>query len=345
MISKSNLIQPGKWIKNTTLSTSRFFSSSHAWTIILLVIVILGFNLSQTRATADSNFITTNNEDTIAVAQEVAPYTPLIEENSDQLAQTLNGEDNGFLHKPTIQETAKNPSIYTVQNGDTISSIAQDYGVTIATVLDANNIKSSDISNVKPGTNLTIPPYSTTESLSWLDDINRIKAEKAAKEEADRKVRELAAAKNKRLALGNSRNVSYRESSSTRQVDSSPFTGESGGGMIVPIQSKGISRGIGGGHTGIDYRADVGTPVQAGRTGKVSQITGGWAGGWGTSVVLDHGNGVTTRYAHLSKSAVSAGETVSQGSIVGYSGNSGFSTGPHLHFEMRVNGRVANPYK
>ena len=172
--------------------------------------------------------------------------------------------------------------------------------------------------------------------MAWLDEVNKIKEEKA-RIEAEKKRRALA------LSTKN-RSLPYRESSSVRATANGDYDGEKEGGFIVPINSNGITRRISRGHTGIDYRADTGTPVVASRSGKVIETTGGWSGGWGISVVLDHGSGLTSRYAHLSRTAVTVGQTVSQGNVVGYSGNTGFSTGPHLHFETRINGRVVSPY-
>ena len=79
----------------------------------------------------------------------------------------------------------------------------------------------------------------------------------------------------------------------------------------------------------------VGTPVIAAGSGKVIGITGGWGGGYGNSILLDHGGGRHTRYAHLSQINVGLGDYVSAGQNIGLSGNTGWSTGPHLHFENR----------
>jgi murein DD-endopeptidase MepM/ murein hydrolase activator NlpD len=116
--------------------------------------------------------------------------------------------------------------------------------------------------------------------------------------------------------------------------------------MIAPLESNGITQRFrAGGHTGVDYRASVGTPVNAAAHGKVIEAkTSGWNGGWGKTILVDHGNGKTSRYAHLSKLRVEVGDTVTQGQIIGNSGNTGYSTGPHLHFEVRVNNIPKNPF-
>ncbi|MEN2983479.1 MAG: peptidoglycan DD-metalloendopeptidase family protein [Dictyoglomaceae bacterium] len=94
-------------------------------------------------------------------------------------------------------------------------------------------------------------------------------------------------------------------------------------------------------HTGIDILADYGVPVKAVAPGKV--IYADWYGGYGKLVILDHGGGITTLYAHLSRIVVELEEQVSEGQIVGYVGSTGLSTGPHLHFEVRVDGIPQDP--
>ncbi len=96
-------------------------------------------------------------------------------------------------------------------------------------------------------------------------------------------------------------------------------------------------------HTGIDIVVDSGTPVHAAATGKV--IIAGWYGGYGYAVVIDHGGGYSTLYGHNSSLAVSVGQQVSQGQVISYSGMTGLATGPHVHFEVRVNGNPVDPMK
>ena len=94
-------------------------------------------------------------------------------------------------------------------------------------------------------------------------------------------------------------------------------------------------------HEGIDIAVGEGTPVHAAAAGSV--IYAGWMGGYGNLVVVDHGNGLSTAYAHNSSLAVSVGQQVAAGEVVSYSGNTGNSTGPHVHFEVRVNGSAVDP--
>jgi len=96
-------------------------------------------------------------------------------------------------------------------------------------------------------------------------------------------------------------------------------------------------------HEGLDIAPGYGTPIHASKAGTV--ILAGTMGGYGNVVIISHGGGFSTLYAHQSRLAVSDGQTVSQGQVIGYVGSSGHSTGPHLHFEIRVNGIAQNPLR
>lgn len=94
-------------------------------------------------------------------------------------------------------------------------------------------------------------------------------------------------------------------------------------------------------HTGIDYGADEGTPIRAAADGVV--VSAGWYGGYGNATIIDHGGGIATLYGHQSAMSVSAGQKVTQGQTIGRVGCTGDCTGPHVHFEVRVNGDPVNP--
>ena len=96
-------------------------------------------------------------------------------------------------------------------------------------------------------------------------------------------------------------------------------------------------------HTGVDYGAGSGTPIYAANRGRV--IYTGWYGGYGNTVIIDHGGGLTTLYAHQSRIRVSTGQEVALGDRIGDVGTTGYSTGPHLHFETRENGKPVDPRK
>ena len=96
-------------------------------------------------------------------------------------------------------------------------------------------------------------------------------------------------------------------------------------------------------HTGLDFRAATGDPVRATGNGKV--VSAGWAGGYGRMVEIDHGNGLSTRYGHLSEIGVKVGEPIKIGQVIGEVGSTGRSTGPHLHYETRIDGEAVDPQK
>lgn len=96
-------------------------------------------------------------------------------------------------------------------------------------------------------------------------------------------------------------------------------------------------------HGGTDIGASYGSAIYAADSGKVVSSSDGWNGGWGNYVMIDHGNGMQTLYAHMSSRAVSVGQTVKRGQTIGYVGSTGMSTAPHLHFEMYVNGARIDP--
>jgi len=96
-------------------------------------------------------------------------------------------------------------------------------------------------------------------------------------------------------------------------------------------------------HTGLDFRAATGDPVRATANGKVA--SSGWAGGYGRMVEIDHGNGLSTRYGHLSEINVKVGDVIKIGQVIGAVGSTGRSTGPHLHYETRIDGEAVDPQK
>jgi murein DD-endopeptidase MepM/ murein hydrolase activator NlpD len=115
-------------------------------------------------------------------------------------------------------------------------------------------------------------------------------------------------------------------------------------GLIWPVSgpiTSGFGMRWGRMHTGIDIAAGYGTPIVAAKSGTV--ISAGWNGGYGNATIIDHGGGFSTLYGHQSKIIVSEGQSVNQGQVIGYEGCTGHCTGPHVHFETRVNGSPENP--
>ncbi|HYM76664.1 MAG TPA: M23 family metallopeptidase [Candidatus Dormibacteraeota bacterium] len=101
--------------------------------------------------------------------------------------------------------------------------------------------------------------------------------------------------------------------------------------------------GEGAFHSGVDIGSSYGAPIVAPADGVVTVTDN--LGGYGKTIMIDHGNSISTRYGHLSGFAVTAGQRVQRGDVIGYVGESGRSTGPHLHYEVRINDTPVNPYK
>jgi murein DD-endopeptidase MepM/ murein hydrolase activator NlpD len=128
------------------------------------------------------------------------------------------------------------------------------------------------------------------------------------------------------------------------QAGSSGSGAPSAAGLIWPVNGpvvSGFGMRWGRMHEGIDIAASLGTPIHAAASGTV--IHAGWLGGYGNLVVVDHGDGLATAYAHASAILVAVGQQVSQGDTLSLVGSTGNSSGPHLHFEVRVNGSAVDP--
>ena len=171
------------------------------------------------------------------------------------------------------------------------------------------------------------------------NQINQKVAELVAQEQAARQAAQQQAAQ--QAAAGQTPTATYNAAAAagatgsmmwpaTSHAISSPF-----GYRVHPIS------GVRKLHAGVDIGASYGTPVVAADGGTV--ILAGWTGGYGNCVVINHGNGLTTLYGHMSSLACSVGQKVGKGQTIGYVGSTGASTGPHLHWEVAVNGQVTNP--
>lgn len=171
-------------------------------------------------------------------------------------------------------------------------------------------------------------------------------AQRAAAEAKAKQAREAAAAARKAGAA----NAAALEAEARRAAAAYSPKPSKPGGMVLPTRGRftspfgyrihPISR-VRKLHTGQDIGAPSGTPIVAAKNGRVSFA--GRRGGYGNCIIIDHGGGVATLYAHQSRLAVGAGTQVSQGQVIGYVGSTGASTGPHLHWEVRINGSPVNP--
>lgn len=158
-------------------------------------------------------------------------------------------------------------------------------------------------------------------------------AQEAARKKKEAAAAAAAAAAEKNNTSGSNTSGSNQSSGYLRPVSgriSSPF-----GNRIHPVT------GLPSFHGGVDFAASYGTGIKATRSGEV--IVRAYHSSYGNYIIIDHGNGIASLYAHMSGFNVSIGQEVSQGSVIGFIGSTGSSTGPHLHFEIRVNGTRVNP--
>lgn len=289
------------------------------------------------------------NYNPIALAQasrDISHYVPILasmnpDEIHDQVLSAVVGSETAYTPKPMLVETIDYDTArrirqglrpgtisHTVAQGETLSKIASQYEVNVATLMEANEITVKDLNKIRPGTTLAIPPEKTTESLVWLDQLHE--EERKAREQREKERRaQLARSSQGRIARARASNTGPEPSSDGR--------------FRRPITS--------GGYNGYhwwasDHPADIGAAIYAAADGVVEVADpSGYNGGYGKTVVIRHGNGWETRYAHLQSVNVAPGERVSAGEVIAASGNTGRSTGPHLHFEIVKNGQRLNPCK
>lgn len=253
---------------------------------------------------------------------------------------------------------------YTVQNGDVIGGIATKFGVSVNTILWANNLTAR--SYIRPGDVLQIPPGTgvmyvvkkgdtlgkiarqydvQTEEIALANNLNKngsnLTVGKSIFVPGGQPI--VSAPLNSRVIVRETGTIGKELEKVAAPVPS--ITAPAGSGYIWPTMDHRINQYFGIRHTGVDIAGKIGNSNYAAKAGKVIKSQCGWNGGYGCYIILDHGGGVTTLYGHNSKLLVSVGETVEQGQVIGLLGSTGRSTGPHLHFEVRVGGARVNPLK
>lgn len=234
-----------------------------------------------------------------------------------------------------LSSSAGHISIYVVRGGDSLSGIAKMFGVSVNTIIWANDIKRGDL--IREGQTLVILPVSGVQYIVKKGDTIASIAKKY-KGDAD----EIIAFNNlnsaQKLTEGDEIIIPSGEIPGQTYTPAPKVRGVSGpayaGYYIRPVPGR-KTQGLHG-YNGIDFSAPYGTPVVAAASGDVIISRPiGWNGGYGTYVVINHSNGTQTLYSHLGGIIVSQGSSVVQGQVIGYSGSTGKSTGPHLHFEVR----------
>ena len=230
-------------------------------------------------------------------------------------------------------------SVYVVREGDSLSQIAKMFGVTSNTILWANDLAKA--SAIKPGDSLIILPIAGVRHvIKKGDTLASIAKKYEGNAEEILSYNQLATAGD--LVIGDTLVIPggalHAEPAKVALVKkggSVKTTATIGSTFSHPIPGAIKTQGIHG-FNAVDFGAPVGTTVRAAAAGTVLVAkSSGWNGGYGNYIVVKHANGTQTLYAHLSRVDVGVGATVAAGESIGGSGNSGKSTGPHLHFEVR----------
>lgn len=280
-----------------------------------------------------------------------APYSTSPHSTSTPRTVAILDGNSLLADKPSLEGeytvTNDQISIYVVRNGDTLPAIAKMFGVTVNTIRWGNDLAGNTI---KEGQTLVILPISGVQYVVKKGDtLKSIVALHKGDLGEVLQYNNLPA--NAKLAVGdvivipdgvmNTKTTSVKSPNNTGVGKKGASIPEYSGYYMRPIVGGTKSQGIHG-HNGVDLVSVPGANILAAADGEVIvSRSSGWNGGYGSYIVVKHGNGTQTLYAHLSGTAVNVGDIVSQGQTIGYMGRTGRSTGVHLHFEVRG---ATNPF-
>lgn len=328
--------------------------ASHLSVVFVAAVVLLFSRISMPEWDFQLVAMPTASSGFESVSQQVTTYL------SGQSA--VGGEDVTF--QPQIvpftiipEKTRQEVQTYSVQAGDTVLGIASKFNVRPETIQWSNPGIEQNPDLLSIGDQLNILPVDGVlytvragDTLSSLASRFKVTAEQIVAFEANdlKDVSASLVAGDQIVLPGGTkpvatpRQVAAAYTAATTAV--APSDALKGSGTFGWPTSGSISQNYWGGHPAIDIESRTGVPVKAADGGYVVVAGGGWNGGYGNHVIIDHGNGFTTLYAHMNTIYVKAGENVSMGQQIGTVGNTGNSTGPHLHFEIRYQGYPRNPY-
>ncbi len=269
----------------------------------------------------------------------------------------LSGNLMNFISNQDMMKQIADYDNKLITEVEELKKSLQDEKAQVETVKQEKEAKSQELQKLKAekeqkAANLTEEQKELEKKLSeyksQAEKYADLERQAIAKEEAARKAAQEEAARKAAAANSGASNGS-KSTTNTSAVISNPYTGGKLGwpcpssSRITSPYGYRILFGVRDFHTGIDIGAVHGSNICAAESGTVILANYGWNGGYGNYIIINHGNGITTRYAHASQLYVSAGQTVSKGQVIAAVGTTGNSTGPHLHFEVRVNGSHTNP--
>ena len=266
-----------------------------------------------------------------------------------------------WLKTDITSKTTYTVSEYTVQPGDALFSIAAQYKIKPETLLWANDdILNGSPDSLRIGQVFKVPPVDGVYyKVQTGDTLVSIAKKFSAKlddilnwpgNDIDLTTQRVNPGDYVMVPGGQEKTVvwvvpSVASSGALNKAGNPCGAGPVGSGFIWPTGNHYLSgNDFWSGHPGIDIAAGLGAPVWAASAGTVTIAQGGWNGGYGNVVMIDHNNGYLTVYGHLSQINVSACEGVAAGQGIGLAGSTGNSTGPHLHFEIRQNGVAVDPW-
>lgn len=272
---------------------------------------------------------------------------PVVADSSKLIAgqALMNDRRPSLEHTPeeTGEIASDQISVYVVREGDTLSTIAKMFDVTENTIRWANDMNAKSV--LQKDDQLIILPISGIKyTVKKGDSVQSIAKSFGSDKDEILSYNNLASVDELKsgieIIIPNGEITTAVASTNTKPSKDTKTIGKSGtksssGYFMRPIVGGVRTQGIHG-HNGIDLASSLNTAILAAATGKVIIAKqGGWNGGYGNYVVISHPNGMQTLYAHMNSTAVSVGQTVTQGSAVGYMGSTGHSSGIHLHFEVR----------
>ncbi|MEA3449577.1 MAG: M23 family metallopeptidase [Patescibacteria group bacterium] len=277
----------------------------------------------------------------------------------DKTVEIPTIQSSGSIIKPELTKTnitkqARTKTIdYMVLPGNTVSTIAQTYGVSVNTILWENNKSAHSI--IRPGDILKILPFTgLNHTIIKGDNITMIAKKYDVEEDAIMEANALASGDT--LKIGRHLLIPDGYKKAEQKYAPKTYTGfsaitdivkkpnavpASGNKMNWPTASGRISQYYSWRHHGLDIANNIGTAIYAADAGTIEVL--GWGTGYGNQIVIDHGGGKKTRYAHLSKFYVKRGDLVNKGQTIAGMGSTGWSTGSHLHFEIIINNKRYNP--
>ena len=260
----------------------------------------------------------------------------------------MNNKD-ALNNKMKVGDTITFPSIdglyYKLEKNDTLAKIAKKYGISVVDIVDYNNINPKKL---KAGSTIFLKGVTLQK---YKDVEGRLIAAQQAKEDK-KKNKEKEKEKPEKPPKGAKGSAPPPPPPPQDDDDGGRSAAYSGAGFAYPVRYAGVSSPFGNRfhpvlkryilHTGVDLVAKY-VPLRAAKSGVVTFA--GNMSGYGKIIIIRHDNGYETRYAHLSVISTNVGEHVNQGDLIGKTGNSGRTTGAHLHFEVRQNGVPKNPMK